>query len=245
MNIVIIEDEQLSSQSLERLIKKLRPSFKINMIIKSIETAVIYFNKNKNTDLIFCDIELIDGPSFNIFSQVEIITPIIFITAFNNYAKEALKTNVIGYLTKPFFEEELETVLQKFEKLQQKEQPIFSMKENSIKKDIKLLIHVKGDLLPVSLVDIALFCFEESNIYLFTFQGEKLSVNKTMQYLEELQPNIFYKANRQFLINRNAIANVKRINNRRLQVKLNILYTTEIYISKEKTSNFIKWLSIK
>jgi two-component SAPR family response regulator len=115
MNIVIIEDEQLSAQSLERLIKKLRPSFKINMVIKSIATAVVYFNENKNTDLIFCDIELTDGPSFNIFSQVEIITPIIFITAFNNYAKEALKTNVIGYLTKPFFEQELETVLQKFE----------------------------------------------------------------------------------------------------------------------------------
>jgi two-component SAPR family response regulator len=114
MNIVIIEDEQLSAQSLERLIKKLRPSFKINMVIKSIATAVVYFNENKNTDLIFCDIELTDGPSFNIFSQVEIITPIIFITAFNNYAKEALRTNVIGYLTKPFFEEELETVFQKF-----------------------------------------------------------------------------------------------------------------------------------
>jgi DNA-binding LytR/AlgR family response regulator len=119
------------------------------------------------------------------------------------------------------------------------------MKENSLKKDVKLLIYVKGDILPVSLVDIALFCLEESNIYLFTFQGEKLSVNKTMQYLEELQPNIFYKANRQLLINRNAIANVKRINNRRLQVKLNILYSSEIYISKEKASNFIKWLLIK
>jgi DNA-binding LytR/AlgR family response regulator len=245
MNIVIIEDEQLAAKNLIRCIQKVRPHFKVKTVLNSISSAVLYFQTNKTTDLIFCDVELIDGPSFNIFSQVEIKSPIIYITAFNNYAKEALQSNAIGYLTKPFGLEELEQSLVKFELQLQKEMAVNFVKNNNINIEQTMLVHLKEDILPVLLSEIALFCLEKSGIYLISFKGEKLDVNKSIQYLESLQPNIFFRANRQFLINRTAIGNIKRISNRRLHVKLNIPYRNEIYISKEKAAHFIKWVSNK
>ena len=218
MNIVIIEDEQLSAQNLVRILKKLRPQFKINIILNSIQSAVDYFTNTNTTDLIFCDIELIDGSSFKIFSKVEIKTPIIFITAFNNYAKEAFQSNAIGYLTKPFFEEELEKVLIKFDKFQKNEKVVNFVEEKIIDFEQKILIHVKDDILPVLLLDIAFFYIDNTSLYLITFNGEKLELNNSIQYYEQLSPYYFYRINRQYLVNRKAIINIKKGNNRKLKI---------------------------
>ena len=129
----------------------------------------------------------------------------------------------------------------KFDKFQKNEKVVNFVEEKIIDFEQKILIHVKDDILPVLLLDIAFFYIDNTSLYLITFNGEKLELNNSIQYYEQLSPYYFYRINRQYLVNRKAIINIKKGNNRKLKIKLSASLKYDLNLSKEKVTNFINW----
>lgn len=191
MKVVIIEDEELAAEVLADLIRKLRPEVMILSTLSSIKEAVKWFEINQDPDLVFCDIHLSDGNSFEIFRKVEVKCPVIFTTAYNQYAIEAFKVNSIDYLLKPIMEEDVAKALKKFEGLQkhhltqglQNLQGLVSQPHASIR--TRFLIKQGQTIMTVPTEEVACFLAEEGVVFLFTFPGKKYVINHTLDQLEE------------------------------------------------------------
>lgn len=250
--VLIIEDEIKTAKELKSLIENLRDDVEITAILSSIKSAVAWLNENPAPHLILSDIQLADGLSFEIYRQVNIACPIIFCTAFDEYAIQAFDANGIDYLLKPIDEEKLLRGLNKYDKqshtnslnnevyktqldtlLQQMERPYKS----------SLLIHFQEKIIPVKTVDIDFIHSESGIVTIYTKDKQRYYTNHTLEALETmLNPTIFFKANRQFIINREAILNIEHYFTRRLVVKLNQTTPEQIIISKVKASDFLKWI---
>jgi len=248
MRILIIEDEQLTADDLVHCIKSVRPHFEVLAIKTSVKSAISYLKTAPSLDLIFSDIQLTDGLSFEIFKTIPIDTPVIFCTAYDEYALNAFDANGIAYVLKPFTSDTIETAIGKFEKLTDSKdakltQLIQFMEQSQLRTSISsILVHEGEKIIPISFDNIALFYLKNSVVQLYTFNHQSFIVSESLEELELGQSNQFFRANRQCLINRKAVKNAARYFNRRLVLHLNIVFDDQIIVSREKASDFLEWL---
>lgn len=252
MKIVIIEDELLTAEDLKNTILDIETDAQVIAILSSVKEAVLYFQKNENPDLIFSDIQLGDGLSFEIFKEISITTPIIFCTAYDEYALTAFKANGIDYILKPYNKKTISDALVKFNQLKNnfsinrsQYESILTLFDNlqSKKTQVSVLVNYKDKIVPVRINEIALFYIEFEVTHLITFEQKQYSINKTIEELEKVVGEEFFRTNRQFLINRKSIKDASQYFARKLSISLIIPFKEQIIVSKEKTKDFLKWLS--
>jgi two-component system, LytTR family, response regulator LytT len=250
MKIIIIEDELKAAKSLASMISILRPSATVETFLQSIESAVDYLSQNEEPDLIFMDIQLSDGLSFEILKVVKIHCPIIFCTAYGEYTLDAIKANGIDYLLKPFSKEELQTAFEKVESFrnffQQNKQPDLEclLKKIGIDDGKKsFLVFKNNKYTTVQTEQIAFFYIRNETPTIMTFQTQEYSLSQSLDQVQSLiSPKQFYRLNRQYLINFNAIKEVEHYFARKLFVRLTIATPDKLLIGKEKTTAFLNWL---
>lgn len=250
MKIIIIEDELKAAKSLASMISILRPSATVEAFLQSIESAVDYLSQNEEPDLIFMDIQLSDGLSFEILKVVKIHCPIIFCTAYGEYTLDAIKANGIDYLLKPFSKEELQTAFEKVESFrnffQQNKQPDLEclLKKIGIDDGKKsFLVFKNNKYTTVQTEQIAFFYIRNETPTIMTFQTQEYSLSQSLDQVQSLiSPKQFYRLNRQYLINFNAIKEVEHYFSRKLFVRLTIATPDKLLIGKEKTTAFLNWL---
>jgi two-component system, LytTR family, response regulator LytT len=253
MKIVIIEDEKLTADDLAETILKINPKVHITAILNSVTESISWFQRNEKPDLIFSDIQLGDGLCFEIFKAVSVTVPVIFCTAYDEYALNAFKANGIDYILKPFTKRSVGSALERYNNLKNN----FLKKIEGIKKiaealesrksmqDASVLVYIKEKIIPVQLADIAFFYIENEIIHLVSFDQKTYFINKTLEELEKITGSDFYRANRKFLINRKAIKDVSHYLHRKLLINLTISVSKieSITVSKEKVTPFLHWLS--
>lgn len=249
MKVLIIEDESHSAERLQRYIRASHPDYEIAGVTKSIVQSIDFLQKEQ-PDLIFSDIRLQDGLSFDIFREVKVASPIIFTTAYDQYAIQAFKFNSIDYLLKPIDSDELETAIQKATAR------IASPRQEP---DLERLLEYLGNSSPryrerflisrkdeYTTIDVGLVCFihSQQNITrIYLADGTSAAISSTLDQLEkEMNPASFYRANRQYLIQVNHIRKVSNWFNYKLKVEMNGYPEEEILISREKAAAFKKWL---
>ena len=251
MTYLIIEDEFHAAKRLGGLVSELVPDGIHLETIDTVEEAVEWFENNTHPDLVFMDIQLADGLSFEIFKKTAVETPVIFTTAFNEYALHAFKTNSLDYLLKPVDKEELKGALEKYRKLfGQRVQSIDAkMVENLLKgltqKEFpeRFLIKSGQGISFVSVNDIAWFHSEEGLTFLMTHQRKKHHLDYTLEQLEEmLHPGFFFRINRKQIIGINGIEKVSDYFNSRLSLRLKPEQEEESIVSRERVKSFKKWL---
>ncbi len=252
MKIIIIEDEKPTAKDLARTINNLDVGAEIVEILYSVEEAVNYLSANKNYDLIFSDIQLGDGLSFEIFEAVKNTTPIIFCTAYNEYALNAFNAAGIDYLLKPFSKTTVARAIEKYQNLKTKlsvSNQDYASVLNAIKHQLQptkvpsVLVHQGDKIIPVEGSEVAYFYIENSVVFAQTFQQKNFVVNQQLDKLEELFTTSFFRANRQFLINRKAVKEASHHFNRKVQVHLTVPCKEQIMVGKLKVSSFLQWLS--
>jgi two-component system, LytTR family, response regulator LytT len=252
MQVIIIEDEQMTAEDLAAILLKLPCNVRISKILYSVKEAVVYLKTNPSVDLIFCDIQLGDGHSFDIFKQVRVTAPVIFCTAYNEYALDAFNNNGIGYVLKPFSKKSIKDEVDKFTTLKNnlvkmdgdpstllhtiQTQNVYGSKPSSV------LVSWKDKIVPVKFADVALFGIEFKTTKLLTKDNRNYTIMYNLEELEEMCGNQFYRANRQYLINRSAIKEVQQFTARKLFVKLSIDGEYDITIAKAKVPEFLSWL---
>lgn len=251
MKVVIIEDEKLTAKDLKRTILAAGTDVEIAVVLHSVEEAIEYFKNNTDTDLIFSDIRLGDGLSFDIFRKMETQVPIIFCTAYNNYFSEAFETTGIDYILKPFNKTAIEKALTKYVTLEKK----FARNNEKYKEQLNLLetkisprknaviIRQRDKIIPLEAATIAVFFSENGYTFAYTFSQEKFIVNENLEDLECFFAPSFFRANRQYLVNRKAVKDATHFFNRKIVVNLNIPFKEQILVGKLKTTLFVEWLS--
>jgi two-component system, LytTR family, response regulator len=249
MNILIIEDEPLVAKDLQNLLSTLSPNSKTLAVISSVERAQKWFKENAMPDLVISDIQLSDGISFDIFETLHLQCPIIFTTAYDEYAIRAFKLNSIDYLLKPIDQKELAAALDKYKSLNHKDVIDYQLKAlmnhwaNPVKKyKERFLVLQRNTLVPITQNEIAFFHKEEL-IYVHTINNEKfIGEHQTMDEVEGvLNPQIFFRVNRQFIIHIQSAARIKTTH-KGLTVQLKPPFNIEIDISREKAVAFKNWL---
>ncbi|MBH2003061.1 MAG: response regulator transcription factor [Sphingobacteriia bacterium] len=249
LNIVIIEDEKMTSDDLAEMLKTIDGNINIIKTIGSVQEGQAYFRSNHSVQLIFSDIQLCDGYSFEIFTAINATTPVIYCTAYNQHALEAFDNNGIAYVLKPYSIQLIAEALDKYKKLQQSfSNPLnhadllASISQNSNARPQSLLVNSKNKIIPVKISAIALFYVEQKSTSLITFQNQKFSLNYTLDELEVICGSGFFRANRQYLINRESIREVIHYGFRKLFVSLVPEVPEEIIINKVKAPSFLNWL---
>jgi DNA-binding LytR/AlgR family response regulator len=254
MKAVIIEDEEIIAKVLENKIQKVAPDVKVIAILPSLKTARRWLGENAEPDILFMDIQLSDGVSFDIFNDFDLKCPVIFTTAYDEYAIRAFRVNGVDYLLKPVKEADLSAAIEKCRRLtKQDNKPPADITElikslanplTASKYKEKFIINVRNQWMPVNTKDIACFSKEVLN-YMYLFNGEKYMIDYvTLEEVEELlDPKQFYRANRQFIINIDAVQTVKPVENSKLVIKLKEPnHKLEIDMSRLKSPEFKKWL---
>ncbi|NOX47379.1 MAG: response regulator transcription factor [Chlorobi bacterium] len=253
MKILIIEDENPAIEKLENMLNKYDPEIEIAGICTSIEQSVKWLRNLDNVvDLLFMDIQLTDGLSFEIFEKTEVNTPVIFITAYNEYAIRAFKVNSIDYLLKPLIYDDLYRSLEKIkllrenlpankERIQYDELSRALLQMNKSYK-IRFLVKVGDHIRSVKAENIELFYAEGRTVYILTKKQNKYIIDFKLEELEtKLDPKMFFRANRSFIININAISDVVVYSNSRLKIELNREFEKEIIVSREKVAQLKIW----
>ena len=256
MKILIIEDEIPAVQKLESLLKRYDPEVEIVDRLDSVKSSVNWFRKAViHPDLVFMDIRLTDGLSFEIFRHVNINIPVIFTTAYNEYALEAFKVNSIAYLLKPFSYDDLYQSMQKLvsmrENLVLPEQRIKMEELNellgSLQKNYKsrFMIKVGEHIRSVKADDIHLFFADGRVVYILTSAGRQYIIDHKMEDLQEvLDPESFFRLNRTYIVNINAVNDVIIYSNSRLKVILEQKFESDLIVSRERVGAFKKWFGM-
>ena len=262
MKTVIIEDEKAAVRNLTSLLNEVKPEAEIIAILDSINSTIEWFDIHPMPELVFMDIHLADGSAFEIFDHISITCPIIFTTAYDEYALRAFKVNSIDYLLKPIGKEDIEHAFEKLDNLQDTIPENGSRRENkeeellhlihSLKKQenykTHFLIPIKGDkLLPVSIDMIQLFYIKDCQVKAVLTDGVEYNFSLTLDELVDcLNPSLFFRVNRQFLISREAIKDLDLWFNSRLSINLHHSRRTEkILVSKARVAEFKEWFSSK
>src|SRR6187549_59779 len=253
MKALIIEDESLIARELKNKIASVSSDVDIIEVLPSLKTARKWFLENAEPDLIFADIQLSDGVSFEIFERYELKCPDIFTTAYDEYAIRAFKVNGVDYLLKPVDTDDLKKAIDKCrtiienksqypKDIQQLLQMMSQPNAAGVGYKEKFVVKVRNQWLPVPTKDIACFIRENLN-YLFTYHGDKYILDfTTLDEVEELlDPRIYYRANRQAIIHIDSIQSVKPQENQKLVVTLKAPLRMELDISREKAPGFKKW----
>ncbi len=252
MKILIIEDEPQTAIDMAQTLKKVEPSIEVLDILDSVSSSVNYLTTNVMPELIYMDIQLADGLSFDIFRQVKITCPVIFCTAYDEYAINAFKLNGVDFILKPF---DINSVRKSIEKINllkthfQKESQYTDLVTNflsTLKPATKscFLVNHKGKMIPIATSDIAYFFITDKLNFIFTFDGQKYLVDHSLEELERMvDSQQFYRVNRQYLLNFASIKEVEPYFNRKLVVKLSVKCTEQILVGKLKITDFKTWLS--
>jgi len=248
MNCLIIEDEKEAAIKLSGMIEKYDRNIVILDTIQSVKNAIIWLNNNETPDLIFMDIQLADGLSFEIFEQTIVKAPVIFTTAYDEYALKAFKVNSIDYLLKPIGQRDLNQAIDKY-------------KENTIPNEIsaqvfdtilhaltkkyksKFLIKVGEHIKVFTVDDVECFYSMEKYTFLQNNAGRDYAIDYSLNQLENLiDPSKFFRINRSFLVSFSAISNIISYSNSRLRIKLKSNNSEDLIVSREKVQDFKKWL---
>lgn len=250
MNIIIIEDEKPSARRLQRMLHNL--GLNAETMLHSVKESIDWFQNHPHPDLIFLDIQLSDGLSFEIFETLEIKSAVIFTTAYDEYALQAFKLNSIDYLLKPIDDEDLAIAVNKYKERTHHNQPV-TLDFNDIKKLLvnpidreykkRFSVKVGQHLKLINIDDIECFYSENKGTYLHTFEGRNYLLDTTLEHLEnELEPQTFFRINRKFFVNINAIKDMVSYTNSRLQIKLNSFNEQEVIVARERVKDFKGWL---
>ncbi|RIV42187.1 MULTISPECIES: LytR/AlgR family response regulator transcription factor [Flagellimonas] len=250
MNVIIIEDEKPAARRLSRLLAE--QDIEVSTMLHSVDESIEWFQNNPHPDLIFLDIQLSDGLSFEIFDLVEVKSAIIFTTAYDEYALQAFKLNSIDYLLKPIDDEELESAVKKYRNFKPESQKI-SVDFNDIKKLLvnplereykkRFTVRVGQHLKIINADDVECFYSENKGTYAATSDGRNYLLDTTLEQLEEeLSPEMFFRVSRKFYVNVNHIGDIISYTNSRLQIKLNRFNEQEIIVSRERVKDFKLWL---
>jgi DNA-binding LytR/AlgR family response regulator len=250
MNVIIIEDEKPSARRLQRMLAKVK--VQAETMLHSVEEAIDWFQNNAHPDLIFLDIQLSDGLSFEIFETVTVNSAIIFTTAYDEYALQAFKLNSIDYLLKPIDEEDLVQAVAKYKERTPKPQAVNVSFEdikkllvNPIEREYKKRFTVKvgQHLKMINVDDIECIFSENKGTYAATKEGRNYLLDTTLDQLDnELPPETFYRISRKFYVNINAIKDIISYTNSRLQVKLHKYTEQDIIVARERVKGFKQWL---
>jgi DNA-binding LytR/AlgR family response regulator len=251
MKLVIIEDEKVTARDLVQTIQQLFPQAEVEKILTTVKESISYFANGSEADLIFSDIQLGDGLSFEIFSKVELAVPVIFCTAFDEYALDAFRANGIDYILKPFTTDAVAaavnkylafrgTITEKTLSYQALEQLFTSKKKVDT---TAVLVYQKDKILPVAVSNIAFFYLNNGIVHLTTFDKKNYLINKNMEELGKLTEPLFFRANRQFLVNKKAVLDASNYLSRKLSLSLCVPTPETITISKEKVTQLLEWLT--
>ena len=246
MNVIIIEDEKPAARRLNRMLAEL--NIEVQQMLHSVEESIDWFQNNEHPDLIFLDIQLSDGLSFEIFEEVTIKSAIIFTTAYDEYALKAFKLNSIDYLLKPIDEDELKVAVNKFKEHQPLQNNI-QVNINDIRKLLinpvdrkykkRFTIKVGQHLKIINIEDIECFYSENKATYIHTNSNRNYLIDNSLEYWQEqLDPEQFFRVNRTFVVQINAIKDIVSYTNSRLQLKLESFNHSEIIVSRERVKDF-------
>lgn len=253
INILIIEDEEPAANRLKKMVTELEPDANVLDNIVSVNSAIGWFNQNPLPDLVFSDIQLSDGLSFEIFKNVEVQCPVIFITAYDQYAIDAFKVNSIDYLLKPIKREDLQAALNKFNKLKSngttaapaldinKVLEAFTPSKNEFK--TRFIVRYGEHIKTIKIEDVAYFYTEDKINFLTTNEGRRYTIDYNLDNLESmLDPKVYFRINRQFIISIHAISEMFTYSKSRVLVKLNPPSKHETIVSTERSGDFKLWL---
>ena len=256
MKILIIEDEPLVAKNLEKLVKQLEPNATLLRTIGSVKETLDWFKKEPEPDLILSDIQLSDGVSFDIFQEIQPQCPIIFTTAYDEYAIRAFKLNSIDYLLKPIDKDELNWAFEKFKRLNNIPNQSFQEQLNHLLHDLenratlpkfksRFTAHHQRNIVAVTIERIACF-FRDEVIWIQTTDNQRLITDyNSLDEIEELlNPDNFFRANRQFITHKIAIESYRTHFTGKIELKLNVSTKDEIVVSKEKAHQFRSWFEI-
>lgn len=250
MNVIIIEDEKPSARRLQRMLSTL--DIEAEVMLHSVEEAINWFQEKEHPDLIFLDIQLSDGLSFEIFEKIDIQSAVIFITAYDEYALQAFKLNSIDYLLKPIDDEDLKKAVKKYKERVPSEHKV-TLDFDDIKKLLvspldriykkRFSIKVGQHLKLINTEDIECFFSENKGTYMHTREGRNYLMDMTLEHLEqELEPQKFFRINRKFYINIDAIKDMVSYTNSRLQIKLQSYNEQDVIVARERVKDFKNWL---
>ena len=253
MQVLIVEDEKLLAKRLQKLLQETEPAAEVVAITHSVEDTVTWLQTHVTPDLILMDIELADGQSFDIFQQVAVLSPVIFTTAYDEYAIKAFKVNSIDYLLKPIKAEELSAALEKFKKISMPApaapdidallSALKLMQSTSTTYRTRFLVKRGQKMVSIDANDIAYIFSENSFSYLRTKQNQKYILDHSMDELEKsLSPQSFFRANRQYLISHEAVVAIHPWFNQKLKVEVKPATEEHIVISRDKANAFKTWM---
>lgn len=251
MTTIIIEDEKPAARLLKRKLEKI--NINVDVMLHSVEEALDWFSKNVHPDLIFLDIQLSDGLSFEIFEKIEIKSAVIFTTAYDAYALKAFKLNSIDYLLKPIDEDDLELAVTKFKSRLPKTESSLQLDFEQIKKMIqnpfdknyknRFTVKIGQHLKVIAIEEIECFFSENKGTYLHTFDNRNYLIESTLELLEQdLDPKKFYRVSRKFIIPMQSIKEIVVYTNSRLKIILPTYKDEEVIVSREKVSDFKTWI---
>ncbi len=242
MTIVIIEDERMAANRLVKMLNEINPQIEVEATLGSIEETTAYFQNNAYPDLMLMDVQLSDGISFDLFDLLEIKSPVVFTTAYDEYAIQAFRVNASDYLLKPIKKKELKEVLDRqYEKINEKilDQDSFDHPLRTRKVLIKM-----GQSLKVLTLDEAAYYYSENKItFYMSAEGKRYPIDFSLDKLEEeLDSQHFFRVNRQFIIRQDNIVKMTSYSTNRIKLTMNPNSSNEIIVSKDKVSRFRKWL---
>lgn len=248
MRVLIVEDETSASENLTDILKDIDPGIEIMGYTESVQQTVRWLSAGNKPDLIFMDIHLSDGSSFAVFDKMSVETPIVFTTAYDEYAIDAFKVNSIDYLLKPVKQSDLERALDKFSRLGRSDTDryIEMMKELASTRGSyksRLLVPVKDKLLPVQVSDVSCFYTTNEATTIYLKNGQSYQCGWTLnQIMGSLDPNEFVRANKQFILSRSSIKNITIWFDSRLKIDIDVDVPERIYVSKNKAAEFKAWI---
>lgn len=246
--VIIVEDETAAVVNLRSMLTAVMGDVEVVAVLESVEESVEYFSKKPSADIVFMDIHLADGDSFRIFGSVDIEIPIIFTTAYNEYAIEAFKVNSIDYLLKPYKEEDLRRALDKLHRLTASEREQQRMGREQMVHSAStqtMLVRYKDRIIPVNMEEVAFFYTSDERVTLTTLKGDSYPVDKSLEALQQqLSEGKFFRANRQFIISRSAVRDIAVWFGSRLALNLVVATPERIIISKARVPEFKQWLQM-
>lgn len=254
MNILILEDEFAAQQNLEAIIHEVAPGARILAILESVKDAQKWFQKNQPPDLAFFDIQLSDGIVFSLFRKISVNFPVIFTTAYDQYALKAFKVNSIDYILKPVSNKSVKFAIRQYHEMLKSSRTSMEDKLMAMLSELKqsenreyrktFLVQHKDKLIPIDTESFHYFTIQNGIVYAYTRSNDSFVINQTLdEIIKQLNPATFYRANRQFIVSRSAIAEISPYFNERLSVKLTIGHNNSVIISKSRATSFKSWLS--
>lgn len=246
MKALIIEDETAAARNLQAILREVAPGMEIVGTLESVEESVEWLGTHPQPDLLFLDIHLADGDSFRIFQAVEVTAPVIFTTAYDQYALEAFKVNSIDYLLKPLNKAEVIRALEKLRRLTSSERSDYGSRVRTMaarQREGVFLVHVRDKIIPLGCERIA-FCYTSNEkVTAYDFDGTAYPLDKTLESLQGMLPETdFFRANRQFIVARRAVKEIVVWFGSRLALNLSVETPERIIISKARVPEFKTWL---